>query len=183
MPIDLLFNACLGLGFALCARDRLRSGGPFASPAFPLVGTFVGVVLAPITLYLYLAHPAWSWMYLVDPTRVPGLLAFTLLLAHAGAALGGWYLGARLIRAGKRQEQIATYSLAGAALILLVLVSLAWGRIGRYGTYDEFHDGRALSLVEVKLGYVLVALTFGIAIAAGFVALELMRDSRRVRAR
>jgi len=35
----------------------------------------------------------------------------------------------------------------------------------------------------VKLGYVLIALAAGVAIAAGFVALELMRDSRRVRAR
>jgi hypothetical protein len=183
MPIDLLFNGCLGLGFALCARDRVRSGGPFASPAFGLVAIFVGVVLLPMTLYLYLAHPAWSWMYLIDPAGVPGLVLVTLLLAHGGAALGGWYLGARLIRAGKRYEQIAAYGLAGASAVLLLLVSLAWGRIGRYGSYDEFHDGRTLSLVEVKLGYVLVALLVGTAVAAGFVALELMRDSRRVRAR
>lgn len=161
----------------------MRTGGPFASPAFALVAIFVGVVLAPITLYLYLAHPAWSWMYLVDPTNVPGLVVVTLLIAHGGSALGGWYLGVRLIRAGKKKEQIAGYSLLGSLVVLLILVSLSWGRIGRYGSYDEFHDGRALSLVEVKLGYVLVALTIGTAVAAGFVALELMRDSRRVRAR
>ena len=65
----------------------------------------------------------------------------------------------------------------------LVATMLAWGRVGRYGTFGEFHDGRALALMEVKLGYVLVALAAGVGIAAGFVGLELMRDSRRVRAR
>jgi hypothetical protein len=161
----------------------VRAEGPFASPAFPLVASFIGVVLTPITLYLYLAHPAWSWMYLLDPSDIPGFAVISLLFAHGGALIAGWYAGARLIRAGKRQEQIATYALAAGALVLLVWLGLSWGRIGRYGTYGEFHDGRALALTEVKLGYVLVALTVGIAVAAGFVALELMRDSRRVRAR
>jgi hypothetical protein len=161
----------------------VRAEGPFASPAFYLVASFIGVVLTPITLYLYLAHPAWSWMYLIDPSSVPGLAVITLLVAHGGAAIAGWYAGARLIRAGKRQEQIALYGLIAGGVVLLAALLLSWGRIGRYGTYGEFHDGRALSLTEVKLGYVLVALTIGLLVAAGFVALELMRDSRRVRAR
>jgi hypothetical protein len=161
----------------------VRTEGPFASPSFALVATFIGVVLTPVTLYLYLAHPAWSWMYLVDPSSVPGLAVVTLLVAHGGTALGGWYVGARLVQAGKKKEQLALYVLAGATVVILVALALGWGRIGRYGSYVEFHDGRALALTEVKLGYVLVALTVGVGVAAGFVALELMRDSRRVRAR
>jgi hypothetical protein len=139
-------------------------------------------VLAPITLYLYLAHPAWSWMYLFDPSGLPGLTVIALL-GHAGAVMAGWFAGARLVRAGKARQQAARYALAGAALAVLAATMLAWGRVGRYGTFEEFHDGRALALREVKLGYVLVALAAGVGIAAGFVALELMRDSRRVRAR
>ena len=161
----------------------MRVEGPFASPAFPLVATFIAVVLTPMALYLYLAHPAWSWMYLLDPSDVPALALISLLVAHGGTAIAGWYAGARLVRAGKKHEQAAFYALVGAAVVLLAAVGLTWGRIGRYGTYGEFHDGRALALTEVKLGYVLVALTIGLAVAAGFVALELMRDSRRVRAR
>jgi hypothetical protein len=161
----------------------VRAEGPFASPAFPLVAIFVGVVLTPIALYLYLAHPAWSWMYLVDPDRIPGPAVVPLLLVHGGLVVAGWYAGARLVRAGHKKEQIALYALAGGALVCLVAIALAWGRIGRYGSFDEFHEGRALALMEVKLGYVLVALALGVAAAAGFVALELMRDSRRVRAR
>jgi hypothetical protein len=146
------------------------------------VAVFVGVVLTPIALYLYVAHPAWAWMYLVDPSHVPGPAVVSLLVAHGGAVLGGWYAGARLVRA-KRRESIAVYALAAGVIGVVVGLALGWARIGRYGTYDEFHDGRALPLTDVKLGYVLVALTLGVAVAAGLVALELMRDARRVRAR
>ena len=38
------------------------------------------VVLAPITLYLYLAHPGWSWMYLVDPATIPGMAIVPLVV-------------------------------------------------------------------------------------------------------
>jgi hypothetical protein len=38
-------------------------------------------------------------------------------------------------------------------------------------------------LFDVKLGYVLVAIVLGVLSAAGYVALELARDSRRVRSR
>jgi hypothetical protein len=160
----------------------VRAEGPFASPAFPLVAIFIGVVLTPVTLYLYLAHPAWSWMYLFDPSGVTGL-TMASLLAHAGMVVAGWYAGVRLVRAGKKKELVALYVLAGGTVLALVAIVLFWGRIGRYGTYVEFHDGRALQLMEVKLGYVLVALALGVATAVGFVGLELMRDSRRVRAR
>lgn len=166
----------------MCARDRIRTEGPFASPSFPLVAIFIGVVLTPVNLYLYLAHPAWSWMYLFDPEGVTGL-TMASLLAHVAMVVGGWYGGARLIRAGKKKEQLAFYALAGGAALVLLALSLCWGRVGRYGTYREFTDGRALDLMEVKLGYVLVVIAAGVATAAGFVGLELMRDSRRVRAR
>jgi hypothetical protein len=161
----------------------VRAEGPFASPSFPLVAIFIGVVLTPVNLYLYLAHPAWSWMYLFDPEGVTGL-TMASLLAHVAMVVGGWYVGARLIRAGKKKkEQLAFYVLAGGFALVLVVLALGRGRIGRYGTYDEFTEGRALDLMEVKLGYVLVVIAAGVATAAGFVGLELMRDSRRVRAR
>lgn len=181
IPIDFLLNACLGLAFAMCARDRVKADGPFAAPAFPLVGIFIGVVLMPIALYLYLAHPAWSWMYLVDPKGVPGLAIVPLLAAHAGAVVAGWYLGARLIRTGR--DRVALYAIAGGAVVLLVASAIGWARIGAYGSYREFHGGQALDLWDVKLGYVLIGLVLGIGAAAGYVGLELVRDSRRVRTR
>ena len=159
----------------------MRADGVFAAPAFPLVAIFIAIVLTPIALYLYLAHPAWSWMYLVDPGDVPGLAIVPLLVLHGGFLVGGWYLGGRLIRTGREKQ--ARYGLLGSALVVLVLTAIGWGRIGAYGSYRDFHDGRAIDLFDVKLGYVLVGLAIGIGAAAGYVALELTRDSRRVRTR
>ena len=181
MPIDLLFNGCLGFAFALCARDRLRADGLFAAPAFPLVAIFIAVVLTPIALYLYLAHPAWSWMYLVDPGDVPGLAIVPLLVLHGGFVVGGWYLAGRLLRT--RREKQARYGLLAAAGVILLATALGWRRIGHYGSYQDFHAGHALDIFDVKLGYVLVGLFLGIGAASGYVALELVRDSRRVRTR
>lgn len=159
----------------------MRADGLFAAPAFPLVAIFITIVLTPIALYLYLAHPAWSWMYLVDPADVPGLAIVPLLVLHGGFAVGGWYLAGRLIRTGREKQ--AHYILLGATLVVLLATALGWGRIGHYGSYRDFHGGRAIAIFDVKLGYVLVGLALGIGAAAGYVALELARDSRRVRTR
>src|SRR5689334_8514307 len=68
-----LVNLLFGIGFALIARDRLKADGPFASPAFPLVALHAGAVVMPVALYFYSVHPAWAWMYWVDPHKLAGV--------------------------------------------------------------------------------------------------------------
>lgn len=177
MALDLFFNFLLGFAFALCGRERIRIDGPFAAPAFWLVLTFAGVILIPVALYLYAAHPAWSWMYMVDPENVPSILLLPLLVGHGLVFLGGWWVGGKLIRAHKTMPAI--YGLLGGSVVLAVLTLLSWGRLGSYGTYSEFTDDRALNIMEVKLGYVLIVIFLGLGAAAVMVALQLLNDSRR----
>jgi hypothetical protein len=179
--LELLFNACLGLGFAVCARDRLRTDGPFAMPAFMLVLTFVGLVLVPATLYVYLVHTAWSWSYLVDPAKVPPLAVVPVLVTVTGGLILGWYLGGWLIRSDRKRPLM--YVGAGLGVALLAGMALLWARMTQYGTYEAWESGAVRGLMDVKLGYVLVVLVLAVTAAAGYVALELVRDSRRVRAR
>ena len=159
----------------------MRADGPFAAPAFLLILSFVGVVLLPVGLYLYVAHPDWTWMYLVDPEDVPALALVPILVLHGGAVIGGWYLGAYLIRRDK--QRLLLYLLGGGAAILLLAGLILRERLLSYGTLADWERGTALDLMDVKLGYVLIALVLGMGAAAGFVAFELLRDSRRVRAR
>jgi tetrahydromethanopterin S-methyltransferase subunit D len=150
-------------------------------PAFTLVALFSGLLLVPVTLYLYWAHDAWSWLYLVDPAEVPELAVIPVVVVVAGATLAGWYVGALLVRADLRPA--LTYATGGVAAVLVLGLVLLRARLGAYGAYGDFHDGRAHDLMEVKLGYVLVVLLLALFGAAAVVALELVRDSRRVRAR
>ncbi len=165
----------------MIARDRIRADGPFAQPSFSVVLLFSGIIVAPFTLYLYAAHPAWTWMYLVDPERVPSLALIPLLVLHAAALIAGWYAGGRLVRANRAKQ--ALLGAGGTALVIAILVLALWKRLGYYGSYAEWSDRRALPIMEVKLGYVLVALVLGVAVAAVFAGFELSRDARRVKAR
>ncbi len=139
------------------------------------------MILAPCALYFYLAHPDWSWLYLVDSARVPRLAVITVLAAQGGALVGGYYGAAKLVRGGK--EVALRFTLAGAGALILILMLFLRARLTHYGTYAQFHGGRALPILDVKLGYVLIAVLIGVGAAAGVVGYELLRDGRRAAAR
>ncbi len=177
----MLASGCLGLLFALLARDRVRADGLFATPAFGFVATFAALMVAPGALYLAWAHPDWSWMYLVDSSTLSAILAPAWAIVCAGALLAAWMAGGLLTKAGHPRRAVITTSVLGLVL-LAVVVGLA-DRLASYGTYETFAHGVGFGLLEVKLGYVLIVLALAVAAAASHVALELARDSRRVRAR
>lgn len=142
---------------------------------------FLGVIALPTALYLYWAHPAWSWLYLLDPALVPTIMVVPVLVAQGGALLGAWLVGATLIRAERDRALLG--ALAGAVVALLALGLLFSDRLGSYGSYEVFSAGAAVGLLEVKLGYVLIAILLGLGAAAAFVAVELLRDGRHARLR
>jgi hypothetical protein len=179
--LAIFIYACLGLLFALCARDRVRTDGPFASPAFVLVTMLTSFLVVPITFYLYAVHPAWSWMYLVDPRKVPGLALVPIVVGHAAVLLGGFYVGALLLRADRRR--VLVYAAAGCGAAAGLCALLFANRLGTYATYAEWAAGHGRGLMDVKLGYALIALLLAFGAAAGYVANELVRDARRVRVR
>ena len=74
--------------FAFCASARLRADGPWAQPPVSLVALFAAIMLCPATIYLYLTHADWAWLYLIDPRRVPRLFAIPAAAAGAGAGAG-----------------------------------------------------------------------------------------------
>ncbi len=179
--LDPLLHACLGFAFALAARDRLRADGPFVTPAFLLVVMFTGLIVLPLTLYLYGAHAAWSWLYLLDPAAVPALAVVPIAAAHAGAVIAAWYLGARFLQAGNLK--FLAYATAGTGVAFLLGIAIFQRRLRRDGSFADWQADNTLGLMQVELGYALIALALGMAGAAAYVMIELSRDARRVRAR
>ena len=113
---------------------------------------------------------------------MPRLAVVPVVAAGIAALAAGYYGAARLVREA-RDRRILPAALAGIGMVTLLLGFLARGRLLRYGSYLDYHAGRALPLSEVKLGYVLVAVLVGTVAAAAFVAWELWRDARRATAR
>ncbi|NVB85133.1 MAG: hypothetical protein HOV81_42600 [Kofleriaceae bacterium] len=176
-----MVNLLFGIGFALVARDRLKADGPFASPAFHLVALHAAAVVAPLALYFYAVHPAWAWMYWVDPAKLAGVFVLPLMVGHAALVIGGWYASALLIRKGL---QGALLYVAGAiALFLLILIAVGIGRLTTAADYPGYAAHKGVSLLKVRLGWAFVISLLALFGSAVYVAIELGRDGRRVRSR
>lgn len=182
MPVVALVNLLFGIGFALIARDRLKADGPFASPAFPLVALHAGVVVAPIALYFYAVHPAWSWMYFFDAEKISGIAVLPLMVGHGVLVIGAWYGSSVLIRKGL---QGALLYVGGAlALTLLILIVACIHRLDTATDFIGYQDGKhGVPLFSVRLGWAFVVSLLAMFGSAIYVAIELGRDSRRVQTR
>lgn len=181
IPVVALVNLLFGIGFALIARDRVKADGPFATPAFQLVALHAAAVVAPIALYFYAVHPAWAWMYWVDPDKLGAVSVIPLVVGHAALVIGGWYLASLLIRKGL---QGALMYLGGAlALMLVVLVVVGINRLGTAADYLGWEQKAGISVFSVKLGWAFVVSLLALFGSAIYTSIELGRDGRRVRSR
>ena len=181
IPVVALVNLLFGIGFALIARDRIKADGPFASPAFPLVVLHAAAVVAPVALYFYAVHPAWSWMYWLDPGRLGKVAVLPLMVAHPVLVIGAWYGSSLLIR--KALAGALLYMGGALALTLLVLVVGGINRLSTAADYPGFAAHKGISLFNVQLGWAFVVSLLALFGSAIYVAIELGRDGRRVRAR
>ena len=176
-----MVNLLFGIGFALVARDRIRADGPFAAPVFHLVLLHAATVVAPIALYFYAVHPAWSWMYWFDPRKLSGAAVLPLMVGHAMLVVGGWYTASMLLRAG---YQGALLYVAGAiALFLLILVVGGIDRLSTAADYPAWQAKKGVSLFAVQLGWAFVVSLLALFGSAIYIAIELGADGRRVRSR
>ena len=181
MLVALFVQLALGLVFARAGRDRIKADGPSAAPAVLLVLTNAAVITVPVALYFYGVQPAWTWHYLVDPAKVPGLAIVPLVVAHGLVVVGGWYLGASLIRADR--ARVLLYAIAGAATAALVAAAILFPRLTAASSYRGYQAGVAVRLMSVELGWAILVASLATAVAGGYVVIELSRDSRRVRSR
>ena len=138
-------------------------------------------VVAPIALYFYAVHPAWSWMYWFDPAKLSGAAVIPLMVGHAMLVIGGWYIASVLLRAG---YQGALLYVAGAiALFLLILFVGGIDRLSTAADYLGWQMKQGRSLFQVKLGWAFLVSLLALFGSAVYISIELGRDGRRVRSR
>jgi hypothetical protein len=179
VPFDLIFSVFVGLVFAACARVQFANGGSPWGRELAAVLSFEAIIVWPVALYFFLVHPAWSWMYLIDPARLPWGVSVLVLLGYVATLLGGYLGGWALVRA--RKEKLLYAALAAVGLTLIIFLIAARKRIAHAGTFEEFHAGHALSVGEGKLGWALAATSTGVAIAIVLVGFTLWEQGKRSR--
>jgi hypothetical protein len=141
--------------------------------------SFEAIVFWPCALYFCLVYPDWSWLYLVDPRRLPPGASFLVLLADVATLLGGYLAGWAILRARKLQ---VLYGVLGAVAVgLIAFVVVCRSRLANHGTFAEFHSGQALSVTETKLVWAMVVTSLGTAAAAALVGFALWEQGRRFR--
>ena len=141
--------------------------------------TFEAIIVWPVSLYYYLVYPDWSWMYFVDPRRLPNGMSLLVLLAFVAVLLGGYLTGWAMLRARREKHLFAT--IAGVFALLLGLALGLRGRLLNQGTFGEYHAGRALSIGEAKLGWALGVTTLGVVAAVALVGFTLYEQGKRFR--
>jgi hypothetical protein len=176
-----VFSLLSGLVLAAAARALIRAhtGTMLECSALRVALVYTGLVLCPAALYFYLAHPDWSWMYLVDPHRVPRVVVALLVLGYTASLVGGFAAGYALTRAGKFRELHGVIVTVGT--VALVMVVLARQRVFNYGTYDDWQGHSGLQWVgHVKLGYALVVVAIASASALAYAGYQLHLAGRRI---
>jgi hypothetical protein len=179
VPFELILSVSIGLVFAACARVQFLNGGSPWGRELTAVLSFEAIIFWPVALYFITVHPAWSWMYLVDPSRLPFGVSFLVLVADVAALLGGYLGGWVLLRARRERLLYGVTGLCGLILIIFLIACRA--RLGRSGSFDEYHAGRALTVGEGKIGWALAATSTGVAIAIVLVGFTLWEQGKRSR--
>lgn len=179
VPFDLIFSLFVGVLFAACARTQFVAGGSPFRREFAAVLSFEAIIVWPVALYFCLVHPAWSWMYFVDPARLPAGVTFLVLGANLATLLAGYLGGWALFRARKERGAFGLIGALGGGLVLFL--ALLRGRVSHSGSYAEYHAGHALALGEGKLGWALAAICTGVVIAIVLVGFTLWEEGKRSR--
>ena len=180
IPFDLIFSVFVGLVFAACARLQFSAGESPWGRELMAVLSFEAIIVWPVALYYAFVHPAWSWMYFVDPAKLPWGVTVLVLLGYAATLLGGYLGGWALARAHKEKLLYGAIALVGVVLVVVLIACR--GRLAHAGTYEEFQAGRALSVGEGKIGWALAATSTGVIIAIVLVGFTLWEQGKRARA-
>lgn len=146
MPLfaTLALNFIVGALASLAAARELRAS-PRAvhhTRGFQALTAHALLIATPIATLMLVRGSDWMVSYALDGSRIPSALTVALVAMHGGLALGGYALGARLIRDHRGQWVRTVVIVAVAAVILAAFI--ARDRLGVVGTTAQYRGGFGL---------------------------------------
>jgi hypothetical protein len=143
MPLlaTLAFNFVLGAAAARAAARELRASprAVLYARAFRAVALHEALVAMPVATFVLVRFPDWTLSYTVDGAKVPSAIVLGLVALHGALALGGFALGAGLLRE-HRARWIPLLAGGGLALVLLGALA-AHARLAVMATYLQYRSG------------------------------------------
>ncbi len=179
IPYDVLINLFLGLWVPFCARKQLRNEvSMYGNPYFEFALLYQIFIFLPVSFYLYLKYPAWSWMYFVDPATLPVYGVVITFLSYPVAMLIGYGYAAK---AARRDQIRPIYSAMGATLFgLAMLVLSTLRRLWTVASYSEYHQGLGAPLWGTPLRIELLVIISINFIPLLFFSVKLLREADRI---
>jgi hypothetical protein len=179
VPFDLIFSVLVGLVFAACARQQFTGGAAPWGRELAAVLSYEAIIVWPVGLYFYVVFPDWSWMYFVDPERLPWGISVLVFLGYLATLLGGYLAGWALLRA--RQEKVLYGVLGSVGLVLTIFTVVCRRRLLSEATFDQFRTGHSLSVAEGKLVWAILVTIVGVTGAGAVVGFTLWEQGKRFR--
>jgi hypothetical protein len=167
----------VGLSFAACARVQFTSGQKPWGRELQAVLSFETILVWPISIYFFAVFPDWSWMYLVDPHKLPYGVSVLVLLAFGTTLVGGYLIGWALLRSGR--ERWLHAALAVVTVVLVAFAVACRSRLLHGATYAEFQSGHALSFRDARLHWAMAITTPGVLAGAALVGFTLWEQGKR----
>jgi hypothetical protein len=179
------WSLALGAGalFGLAGRREVAASTSLArTRAFRWGLVYLHLGVLAISLTLYAIEPAWMWMYWVDPTHLPIAVVALAFVLYEVCYIAGFALASEL----ERWRRNATWLLAGGMMIAISAAEVATRyRLFHFGTYDEFHAGKAVLGLKTSPFHLEPAMAIVLGpgllatVAIVLVALKIWRDDER----
>src|SRR4051812_45161832 len=124
VQVDVFWSYGLASGLTLAAGKRLKKDrNLWVNKYFLGMLLWIAIFFAPSGIYLLWKFPYWETMFLATDHRdIPGWLVVIFSITNITQAVLGYYVTARMIRAGRdfSAKMQAIWSHAAMWLILLV---------------------------------------------------------------
>ncbi len=137
----LLANFAAGALAARASGAELRATprSVWSTRSSRAVSIFAALIAFPGVAYLLIRVPDWAMSYAIHAAALPSAASATLVLAAPCAVLAGFAIGASWLR--DHRARWIDMAAVGCALGVLVLGSIARGRILRVGTLGQIAGG------------------------------------------
>jgi hypothetical protein len=138
IPALIAFNLLVGVSVAFSARIQIRTlqRHVFATRYFLSLMMLEAMIILPVGLYFYVFYTDWSWMYLVDTSRVSSGVGVMALIAYPAAAAMGYLVGYYSARSGS--DWISVMFMIFIGVGLLGLFAAAGNQYVSVGTYEQY---------------------------------------------